>query len=255
MILQARDRHLLSELAVMRIIDREQAKLVAPFGSTTRANVRLLALTRTGLVRRFFVGTNRGAQKALYALTQKGAQLVGVPLRGLRRPSDRMLVADFSVIHQLRINEVYCLVKYQPLPITGSSFGRWVAFHAPLAGDLALIPDGYAEISVNGGTLATFLEVDLGHESRTVWRKKVQAYLRFALSGEFERHFHQSRFRVLVVAGSDRRTASLRMATAEVTDKVFWFTTFDRIAKDGFWSAIWMRPTDDRAQPLIPKLP
>ena len=47
-VLQERDRHLLKELAVMRVIDREQAKCVAGFGSTTRANNRLLALTRPG---------------------------------------------------------------------------------------------------------------------------------------------------------------------------------------------------------------
>ena len=42
-VLQDRDRHLLSELAVMRIADREAAKVVAGFTSTTRANTRLLA--------------------------------------------------------------------------------------------------------------------------------------------------------------------------------------------------------------------
>ncbi len=43
MVIQERDRHLLREAAVMRVIDREQAKIVAGFGSTTRANARLLA--------------------------------------------------------------------------------------------------------------------------------------------------------------------------------------------------------------------
>ena len=57
----------LAELAVMRVVDREQAKIVAGFGSTTRANARLLALTRAGLLRRFFLGTTGAGQKALYA--------------------------------------------------------------------------------------------------------------------------------------------------------------------------------------------
>ena len=38
----------------MRVIDREQAKCIAGFGSTTRVNIRLLALTRAGLLRRFY---------------------------------------------------------------------------------------------------------------------------------------------------------------------------------------------------------
>src|ERR1700747_1288720 len=55
-VIQERDRHLLRELAVMRVIDRDQAKRVAGFGSTTQVNARLLRLTRAGLRRRFFLG-------------------------------------------------------------------------------------------------------------------------------------------------------------------------------------------------------
>jgi len=45
-ILQDRDMHLMRELAVMRVIDREQAKVVAGFGSTTRANARRQRIQR-----------------------------------------------------------------------------------------------------------------------------------------------------------------------------------------------------------------
>jgi len=55
----------------------------------------------------------------------------------------------------------------------------------------------------------------------------------------------------LVVANSERRLASLRAATAELTEKIFWFTTFEAVTKNGFWSAIWQRPTDPRLQSLI----
>jgi hypothetical protein len=65
LVLQPRDRRLLEELATMRVVDREQAKIVAGFGSTTRANTRLLALSRAGLLRRCFLGTTAGGSKAL----------------------------------------------------------------------------------------------------------------------------------------------------------------------------------------------
>src|SRR6266478_6830045 len=94
-VLQDRDRHLLRELGIMRVIDREQAKCVAGFGSTRRANSRLLILARAGLLRRFFLGTKGGGQKALYTLSASGAKRVNVPFRGLRRRSDEVLVADF----------------------------------------------------------------------------------------------------------------------------------------------------------------
>jgi hypothetical protein len=251
LVIQDRDRRLLSELSVMRVIDREQAKLAAGFGSTTRANARLLALTKAGLVRRFFVGTTAGGKKALYALSRHGAQLVQAPCRGPRRKRDEVLVADFFVQHQLAINELYCTVKHRPILLAGVAFLRWLAFYEPLDPGIAVIPDGFFEVSSLTQTLSAFLEVDLGHEGLTVWKSKVQGYLRYAVSGRFDNQFRQSRFRVLVVANSERRLESLRSATATVTDKLFWFSTFDSINRDGFWSSVWLRPKDDRRQSLL----
>jgi hypothetical protein len=184
-ILQDRDRHLLCELAVMRVIDREQAKCIAGFRSTTRANSRLLSLTRTGLLRRFFLGTKGGGQKALYALSPTGAKLVEVPFRGPRRAHDEILVADFFVSHQLSINEINCLLKYRPISIPETKFLRWLSFYEPLEPSTRLIPDGYVEIRAPHKTLAAFVEVDLGHEGLSVWKAKVQTYLRYAVSGNF----------------------------------------------------------------------
>ena len=48
LMLQDRDLRLLEALDTMRVANREQAKVVAGFRSTTRANARLLALTRAG---------------------------------------------------------------------------------------------------------------------------------------------------------------------------------------------------------------
>jgi hypothetical protein len=250
-VLQERDRHLLREVAVMSVIDREQTKCVAGFGSTTRANNRLLALTRAGLLRRFFQGTTAGGKKALYALSQTGANLVDAPYRGLRRSRDEILVADFFVTHQLSVNQIYCALKYQPIPFPDARFLRWVSFHSPIGSGSSLIPDGYVEVAVANKILAAFLEVDLGHESRAVWKAKVQAYLRYAVTGDFAKQNGQPQFRALVVANSERRMNSLRVATAELTDKIFWFTEFESIHRDGFWSSIWRRPKDDRRQSLF----
>jgi hypothetical protein len=251
MISQDRDLHLLRELAVLRVIDREQAKFVAGFGSTTRANTRLLALTRAGLLRRFFLGTTASGRKALYSLSKRGAELVAVPYRGLRRGSDETLVADVFVTHQLRINDILCTAKYKPIPILDVRFLQWKSFQEPIDPGQSLIPDGYVEFATPSKTLAAFLEVDLGNESRSVWRAKTQVYLGYAISGSFERQFAHPQFRTLVVTNSERRLLSLNAATAELTEKIFWFTTFDLITKDGFWSPIWQRPTDHRPQPLV----
>ncbi len=251
LVLQERDRHLLRELGVMRVIDREQTKCVAGFGSTTRANTRLLALARAGLLRRFFMGTDAAGTKALYTLSPNGAALAGSGYQGLRRGRDEVLVADFFVNHQLKINEIYCILKYRPIPIPDARFVRWVSFSGPVETGSALIPDGYAEIASPGTFLAAFLEVDLGHETRSTWAKKVRGYLRLAMSDTFPEQFGKDRFQVLAIANSERRLESLRLATAAEIDRIFWFTTFEAVARDGLWSAIWKGPEDDQLQTLL----
>jgi hypothetical protein len=72
LVLQDRDRRLFSELTTMRIIDRELTKVAAGFRSTTRANARLLKLTRAGLLNRFFVGSIAAGRKAIYTLSKRG---------------------------------------------------------------------------------------------------------------------------------------------------------------------------------------
>jgi len=251
LVVQERDRHLLRELSVMRVIDREQAKLIAGFGSTTRANARLLALTRTGLLKRFFLGTDAGGKKALYALSPKGATLVQVPCRGPRRSQDQVLATDLFSNHQLFVNEIYCTLKYRPIPGPEARFIRWVSFSEPLNGGLSLIPDGYVELSATDRLLAAFLEVDLGSESLSVWKAKVQNYLRYAVSGVFKEHFGQAQFRVLVVTNSERRMNSIRSVVANATDKIFWLSTFESIERCGFWSKLWLRPKVDERQALL----
>jgi len=250
-VIQERDRQLLRELAILRVADREQAKIVAGFHSTTRANSRLLALTTAGFLRRFFLGTSGGGQKALYALSPEGARIVDVPYRGPRRRQDELLVADLFVAHQLSINEIYCTLKFPLVPRGTIHFVRWMSFFEPLHQGFSLIPDGYAEILHPNGTIAAFLEVDLGSEGRRVWKEKVREYLRYALSGLFEGQFGRQRFRVLVIVTSERRLQSIRAIVAAATEKVFWFTTIESIRRDGFSSPIWLRPRDDERQPLV----
>ena len=249
LVVQERDRKLLSELAVMRFLDREQAKRVAGFGSTTRANTRLLALVRAGLLKRFFTGTLAGGHKAVYALSRKGAELAGLRFQPTGGKGDHVLIADPFFEHRQQINRVYLAVKYAPIP--GGRFRRWAGFRQSLSSRARLIPDGYFEIDTPGGILPMFLEVDRGTEPLSRWKSKVAGYLELAVGGEFQRLFGRQRFRVLVIAPSDRRLKTVRATVLAATEKVFWFSTFARIEREGLWSAIWTRPRGDDLEQLI----
>jgi hypothetical protein len=253
MIMQARDLHLLRELSVMRVVDRDQALTVARFGSLTRVNTRLLTLTRAGLLRRFFLGSG-GGRKAVYALSKKGALAADVPMHGPRRPQDATLVADYFVRHQLTVNGIFCTVKYRPIPVERVTFHRWLDFNEPIVSGLPLIPDGYVEFATPGGVSACFLEVDLGHESQTIWKRKAENYLELARSENFRKRFGQERFRVLVLANSERRLYSIRQTVAKITQKIFRFATLDAAGRE-FFGPIWLRPLDSQPTNLFEKNP
>lgn len=241
-VLQERDRRLLRELGIMRVIDREQAAIVAGFGSTTRVNTRLLKLTRAGLLKRLRLGVLDGTPKALYALSSKGAALIGRPPEESAGKPAQGFSGDLFLEHQLGINSVYITVKHRPIPLGGVRFRSWKSFSTPLAPSVALIPDGYLELDSPQGVRGMFLENDLGTEALRIWKTKVEGYLSLATSGEFARLFGGNQFRVLVLCPSEGRLASIRSAIAQYTDKIFWFATLDDIKQGGFWTPVWLRP-------------
>jgi hypothetical protein len=239
LVLQERDRRLLESLESMRVIDREQAKVVAGFRSTTRANARLLALTRAGFLKKAFIGS----RQAVYWLASG-------PLQDKKR-GEMAEPAALFLRHHLEINRVHLLVQYAGIQAAGWWFVRWGGFQKPLSATTPLIPDGYFEIGSSQGFRGMFVEIDLGTESAPVLVKKTQAYLELATSGEFAKIFNRSQFRVLVITTSKRRLDNLRNAISKLTDKIFWFATLDNLSRERFWSTSWYRPTGDQPQSLL----
>ena len=250
-VLTDRDRLLLKELAIGKVIDREQAKKIVGFNSTTRANDRLLKLTRAGFLRRFFLGTRAGGTKAIYSLSAKGARTVQIESRLIQRKNNSLLVGDLFVEHQLAVNSIWIQAKFTAVPVPDVQFVRWLTFPTALSKSTPLMPDGYFELRSTSGMYCLFCEVDRGTESLKVWSKKISLYLQFATSGEFQTLFKQSRFRVLVAAVSERRLNILRRTTALHTEKIFWFATLEEINRKGLFDPIWRRPVGEQKVPLL----
>ena len=251
LLLQARDLRLLRAISLLRIVDREQAQEVVGFRSTSRANVRLLKLTQHGLLNRFFISTINGGKKALYSLSPKGALCAQVEQRGIQRQRESVLIGDFFVEHQLEINWIYIAIFCRTPPTPNTTVAHWSVFATPISNAVPLIPDGYFLVRFREHVRPMFLEVDLGTETHRIWAKKIGAYLHLARTGEFVRAFGHPQFRVLVVATSERRCNSLRELAGRFTDKIFWFTTSNKVRSYGFWLAIWLRPKNDQSQSLL----
>src|ERR1700761_682645 len=114
-IVNERDRQLLAHLAEAKLLDREQIQRLLNFRSINSANARLLRLHSVGLVRGFFLGTVAGGRKALYTLSQKGSEVIGVEkFWKLQRAEDDLLVGEAFVEHQLAVNWCWVSAKFLP---------------------------------------------------------------------------------------------------------------------------------------------
>jgi hypothetical protein len=250
-VLQPRDHRLLEAVGQMRLIDREMSKVILKLAATRNTNKRLLELTRAGLLQQYFVGTVGGGRKAIYALSEKAAALTNSEFRPLKRRAGENLVGDLFVHHQLQVNAIFLLVRFQEIPVAGVQCLRWLSFQERPFRNAAVIPDGYFELASSSGIRAMFLEVDRGTETLGIWQKKIRQYLQLAVSGEFPQKFQQQQFRVLVLTNSERRLRNIRALIAKATDKVFWLSTFELLHREGFWSPVWFRPAGDQCRSLL----
>lgn len=246
-IIQPRDLALLRTTALLRAIDREQARMIGGFTSVTRVNAIMLRLVRAGLLNRFFLGVGPGTQKSIYTVSRKGALLAGVLYRRFRRKNNGLYSGDIFLEHQLLLNDIYLSIHKNNSTATVQN---WKTFEKPLP-ESSVIPDAYFEIVSSELIKPVFLEVDKSTESKKIWRKKAASYLSFALSGSFEKQFHQSQFRVLVITTTEQQLKRIQSAISEQTSKVFWLTTFLDIKALGFFSAIWKRPEGSERHPFF----
>src|ERR1019366_1728210 len=241
------DRKLFEALAEARVLDREQASEITGRRevSVSTCNAWLLKLVRAGLLKRFFIATDDGGIKSLYCLTPLSAGIVHCDYRPIPRPADSVLKSEPFVLHQLAVNSLFVQVKYQPAPSEEIEFVRWLTFSEPISNTTQLMPDGYFELKSRGDLYSMFCEVDRGTESLKIWTEKTRLYLKLATGGEFQQLFHQERFRVLVIAETERRSSQIRQTVARQTSKIFWFSTLNAINRQGLFAVHWIRPEGD----------
>jgi hypothetical protein len=238
-ILQERDRKLIQILGSIRFIDRFQATRIAPFHSASRAKTRLLALVRAGHLDHLFVGTIAGGRRAIYRLPENR-----------RRHGPKLISSaktELFVEHQLALNEIYLAMAF-------SERVRLVHWSQPttaLPDRHGVIPDAFAELTADGQRLGWFVEVDLETESLPIWEEKVDGYLRLARSDYVRDRHGLASFRVLVIARTEDRIQAIRSRIARSTDKVFWLSSTAAINSEGFWAAVWWRPSGEQRFSLL----
>jgi len=250
-VVQPRDLALLREIDRLRLVDREDARLLAGFGSVTRANTRLHALYLAGLLARQPAGTVLGGHKFLYALTPSAARLIGARYQPPPWNPHGTLAWSGTLEHQLAINRVYVGLRQSDVQASGPRLLRWTTFSQPISSTIRLSPDAYLELEIPDGVRAVFLEVDRGTETRRIWDRKVAAYIALATSGEFTARFGHAQFRVAVIAPSMHRLYGIRTCIARRIDKLFWLTHSRHQTRDWFAQPVWLRPHGNELHFLI----
>jgi hypothetical protein len=112
-------------------------------------------------------------------------------------------------------------------------------------------PDSYFRFWYGNRLFSYFIELDKATMSHQRFQAKVKAYLEFASSGSYQKVFGVKYFRVLVILPSVERMTNLKRAVERLTDKIFWFTTLDKLKEQGGFGPIWLRAGHDGLYPLI----
>lgn len=245
LVLQPRDRVVLTEVARFRVLTSEHlSHLVFPGLSTRFVNRRLALLTAHGLLARHYLPDVAGgsvvrARRPVYSLTQLGAALVAPGLW----PAVRFVPSAWAVIrHNLIATD--CLVA---AIAAGRASGVAVTLvpepalraclrSARTGGNrfpTAVLPDGALTVALPGEAPSAFcLEVvraDIKGGNRT-FLTKMARYVALNRAGFFKTVFGLDRLRavLIVTTGAERARSLTRLAGSLAYGRnLFWATSYE----------------------------
>lgn len=98
---------------------------------------------------------------------------------------------------------------------------------------VSVIPDSFCVLETPRGMGYFPIEIDRGTVTLARWREKVQAYIEYHKSGEYQNRYHARNFRLLILTTSMTRLMNLKEQCEQVApdDERFWFTTFDKVVR------------------------
>ena len=266
LILQPRDQEIIKAVYEFRVISRQQLQQLLGIDGARRINQRLRKLYDHRYLSRYFLHNNRGSAKAIYYLGPRGAALVadelGIDLNVIKRKQKATSrLHELFLHHALGLNDIRIAFSIGLANRPGMDMERWINdndcqqhYHAVVHGrDVTrrFRPDGYFRIICQGKLYSCFVEFDRSTMTVNRFAGKVHSYIDFGSKGYYQRRFGVQYFRVLVVTKTLKRLNNLKKAVGAITDKLFWFTTIDKITPDTVFGPIWQRVGKKELYPLI----
>jgi protein involved in plasmid replication-relaxation len=260
--LQDRDVSLIRMLAEeFLVLTREQIGELFPMGSIARLNFRLKQLREAGYlsvrdIARF------GAMHTLgYYLGPQSLDLFHDPAERRVAEAVRAKAAELApsgMSHRMRVDTVHIRFLTAGRDSPDYKLLTWIDQYSPWWATLhrygvPIQADGYCEylkLMHFNGLFTFFLEVDLGTERGRAIEEKVDRYIAYAKSHDYERKFAAHPFRVLFIASSLRRSETLLKMIEARTAGIFWITSFEEFRRAKLFDAYWRRPHQGGLQSL-----
>jgi len=261
--LTARDEQIVRSVYEVRFATQEQLQLLL-FTPTTASSCkrRLTLLYHNGYLDRRLIPLHSrfGANRAAYCLDRRGAELLafldktGPPLSWRPRDNDREF---YFIEHTLGSTEVricatvasrhfgYDLVWTDERSLKSRAMRDLVPDPKHPGERLAVVPDGYFQLSTSAGLQCFALELDRATVEEKPFKAKVRALGEWKVTGAYRRRFSTDSLRVLFVIASTardpHRLARIKAWTeAEGGESLFWFAHLSDVTPTNiFHEPIW----------------
>ena len=225
-----RDREIIHAVHEYRVL--KQSQITRLFFRTGQAASRVLQrLYHHGYLDRRLLPVVYGKSPTLYVVDRRGVELLRATF-GLEEivwyPSNKDLKLEF-LEHTLAINDVrIAITKAACAP--DFELRHWIN-ETELKADydrvtirrpsgkvqnVSLIPDSYLVLRTPFGLAHLFLELDRGTMSTERFVTKILAYQQYQKSGAYTKRYNARSMRVITVTSSEKRLASLKLATEKV---------------------------------------
>jgi hypothetical protein len=268
--LDERDHALLLSLLEHKVLTTNQIKNLY-FRSFRRCQHRMKELKDLGLVLSFMVGRGfgEGRPPACFILTKAG--LAEIADAKDVRVSDLSWVPDHSyrgsqmLAHRLGVNAFFCALAEASRGHEGHCLATWRPEHWVRTRAAEVKPDGFGRYLHQAGAFEFYLEYDRGTEAFGALSRKLEGYLRLAMSWTEEQELIGFPNLLLIVPEGAREGevgSALRQAVGTVHARGSLATSFplsvaseDRHVELGVLAPVWKHLPSDTDRLSLVDLP
>lgn len=255
-----RDRALLYDLFHYRALPTSLV-VERQFGSATRGRNRLKLLFHHGYVDRHFPpSVGPATSEAVYTLgpaaVSELATFYGLEPGEIRRRRMSRRIDSLFLAHELLVSRFRIRLAASGAP-DGVGIHDWRENgEAELAAGNGrepdrITPDGIAWVRSKKARFAFCLEADRGTMTVGRVREKFERYQDVQRAGAMQKAFGAARFRVLVIAPTERRLASLKAAAESVRARNVWLACEADLAQNLVTDPMWARAGRTERFPLL----